>query len=301
MAANNLYMPLHWPDYSADTAHLTLIEHGAYLMLIRHYWTTSEPLPDDDKRLARILRIPESEWSAISGIIREFFDARDGLLHHGRIDAELQRACEKSAKAREAANRRHADVKQTQSERNAGAERPQSKGNANQVQDQVKENLPSGDTARKEGTPKKGRAKKAEEPLPADWEPTPQSMEEAGLILGPECANRELARFRNWASGENRRKANWQAAWRNWFTSEIAAKNARMWRENNRGGVNTLTAIATGTYFGGTGNDFADFDFASGHRADDRTGRIAGPVSRSADREGSGEILDLRPSGSESS
>ena len=46
------YYERHLGDYSKDTAHLTMLEDGAYLLLIMDYWTNG-PLPDDDAALAR--------------------------------------------------------------------------------------------------------------------------------------------------------------------------------------------------------------------------------------------------------
>ena len=88
------WMPLNVADYLADTAHLGPAEHGAYLLLIMHYWQHGG-LPDNDRRLARIARMSEEEWVGVRDTIAEFF--REGWQHK-RIDQELADAYDLTAK-----------------------------------------------------------------------------------------------------------------------------------------------------------------------------------------------------------
>lgn len=90
------WMPIYVADYLADTGHLSAAEHGAYLMLIMHYWANGG-LPCDDRKLARIARMSDREWSKARPTIVEFFET--GWTHK-RIDAELVKSEEKSAAAR---------------------------------------------------------------------------------------------------------------------------------------------------------------------------------------------------------
>jgi uncharacterized protein YdaU (DUF1376 family) len=71
--------------------HLSLAEDGAYSRLLRFYYKTRVPLPDDDRALAAIARVSGAEWDAIKETIRAFFKPRRGRLHHKRCDAELDR------------------------------------------------------------------------------------------------------------------------------------------------------------------------------------------------------------------
>lgn len=87
------WMPLYIADYRADTAHLSAAEHGAYLLLIMHYWSTGG-LPDDDRQLARIACMTTGEWKRSKPVVQAFF--HDGWKH-GRIDKELKRTAEVSA------------------------------------------------------------------------------------------------------------------------------------------------------------------------------------------------------------
>ena len=121
------YMPFYFSDYFADTAHLTMEEHGAYFLLIANYWQTGKPLPDDDAILARICRTSLRKFKLTSTILKQFFENRDGLLYHPRIEVELQKVRQKSDKTRSSAKarwekqscERNANALPTQSGRNA--------------------------------------------------------------------------------------------------------------------------------------------------------------------------------------
>jgi len=54
-------MPLFVADYRSKTSHLSAAQHGAYLLLIMHYWETGG-LPSDDGALARVASMSPSEW-----------------------------------------------------------------------------------------------------------------------------------------------------------------------------------------------------------------------------------------------
>ena len=82
------WMPFYPCDYLVDTGHLSTLEHGAYLLLIMHYWMKGG-LPDNEQQLARICRLPDYRWRKIRETIA-------GLFHHGwkhkRIDEEIAKA-----------------------------------------------------------------------------------------------------------------------------------------------------------------------------------------------------------------
>lgn len=88
MAKHRRWMPLDVADYIGDTQHLTTVEHGAYLLLIMHYWQHGS-LPDDDQQLARITRLSPYLFQKFRTRLQKFF--RPGWRHK-RIDKELQRA-----------------------------------------------------------------------------------------------------------------------------------------------------------------------------------------------------------------
>jgi uncharacterized protein YdaU (DUF1376 family) len=131
MSRTDTWMPLYIGDYLADTMSLEAREHGAYLLLIMHYWRNG-PLPDDDRSLAGIARVDRKTWCADTGpIIRAFFTPADGKLHHKRIDAERQSAQELADKRRAAAEARWGSgKKQKQAKDGSGGEQLDSKSDA---------------------------------------------------------------------------------------------------------------------------------------------------------------------------
>ena len=101
----NLWMPMYWGDYLRDTGHLNAQEHGAYLMLIAHYWSTGRALPDDDAMLAKVARVSPTIWKKIRPTIANFFEVENGFWGHKRIEREL---CEAGDRKEYAVNRARA-------------------------------------------------------------------------------------------------------------------------------------------------------------------------------------------------
>jgi len=99
MSGADKFMPMYWGDYARDTGHLNNAGHGAYLMLIKHYWGSGRPLPDDDAQLWRIACCDSvGAWKKLRPVIEPFFRVADGLWRHGRVDRELVKAAERYEK-----------------------------------------------------------------------------------------------------------------------------------------------------------------------------------------------------------
>src|SRR5215510_13265931 len=90
--SNRPWMPLYIADYLSDTRHLTTIQHGAYLLLIMHYWRTGG-LPNDDAQLARIAQMTCPNWVRwMRPKLEPLFVIASGRRHHKRIDQELAKS-----------------------------------------------------------------------------------------------------------------------------------------------------------------------------------------------------------------
>lgn len=83
------WMPLYVGDYLADTMHLSTLEHGAYLLLLMHYWRTG-PIANDDATLQKISGVSPHLWtkSFVGSTIKKFFVVEGGYLIHKRVEAE---------------------------------------------------------------------------------------------------------------------------------------------------------------------------------------------------------------------
>ncbi|MDO8874637.1 MAG: DUF1376 domain-containing protein [Pseudolabrys sp.] len=64
---------LHIGDYLRRTRHMTAWEHGAFLMLIMHYWSTGG-LPQEDAQLAIVAGMTMKEWQKRKEIIAALFE-----------------------------------------------------------------------------------------------------------------------------------------------------------------------------------------------------------------------------------
>lgn len=87
----DIWMPLAIGDYLADTSHLDTTQHGAYLLLLMHYWRKG-PLPNDAEQLANITKLSKDAWSSQQAVLMNFFTlAEDGLWHQKRSDREREK------------------------------------------------------------------------------------------------------------------------------------------------------------------------------------------------------------------
>jgi uncharacterized protein YdaU (DUF1376 family) len=81
-------MAFYVSDYIADTMHLSATQHGAYLLLISHYWIHGG-LPTDEAMLQRIARMSAAEWAENRPTLAKFF--KEGW-RHSRIEREMEDA-----------------------------------------------------------------------------------------------------------------------------------------------------------------------------------------------------------------
>jgi uncharacterized protein YdaU (DUF1376 family) len=84
------YFPLYPTDFEADTAHLSIVEDGAFNRLLRLCWMTPGcSVPNDEAWILRRLRArSEDEIAAVRVVISEFFKVENGRLFSPRLRRE---------------------------------------------------------------------------------------------------------------------------------------------------------------------------------------------------------------------
>ena len=140
------YYERHLGDYARDTAHLSVLEHGVYTLLLDRYYATEQPIPAEQAhRVARARA--KDERAAVDAVLGEFFKLVDGAWRNARADAEIARYRDKRETARRSANARwkpsggncgtgadalpaHQPVDANASDQDADALRTHSEGNA---------------------------------------------------------------------------------------------------------------------------------------------------------------------------
>ncbi|SDV49086.1 YdaU family protein [Chitinasiproducens palmae] len=96
------YYPHHIGDYLAATAHLTMVEDGAYRRLMDLYYTHEQALPADVTRVCRLARaMTADERAAVQTILEEFFTLENSGWTHKRCEEEIKKAQAAADRARE--------------------------------------------------------------------------------------------------------------------------------------------------------------------------------------------------------
>jgi uncharacterized protein YdaU (DUF1376 family) len=240
-------MPLYVADYLADTSHLSTLEHGAYLLLLMHYWRQGK-LPSDDRQLAHVARMSLKQWLAIRPTIADFFN--EGWVH-SRVAREMDKANQKS-EARASAGSEGGKAKALKYK---GAPAAKASNMPEQtviktlpssslpdVTEDKSDDLPSPLGAAEQKATKQKRATR----LPADWRPSEKNRSDALRLGVPGSSVDRLAeRFRDYwtaKAGKDGAKLDWDATFRNWCSNEC---ERRGWAPMLADGDGPLTGDTT--------------------------------------------------------
>lgn len=100
------WMPIYWADYLADTTHLSQAQHGAYLLLIAHYWI-KQGLKNNRQYIYSIAQARDAESKrVVESVLEEFFELNGDFFVQKRIEKEIERSSEKYERRKAAADKR---------------------------------------------------------------------------------------------------------------------------------------------------------------------------------------------------
>ncbi len=250
--APDSFMPLNIGLYLADTAHLNVAEHGAYLLLLMAYWRHGGPLVDDDVELRNIAKMSPLKWKKSRKRIRAFFFSifigGQACLGQKRAELELRKALElhdKKSKAGIAGNiKRWGNRIADGSHSDPGANRKSIAdgiANASPVPIPLPLELktsnqssapPTASPSPKPPDPKpqsqpKGRRWTAEDEIPPNWTFEAERLR-AENNLPPINLPVENIKFTNYWIAKNGRAAahlDWKRTYLNWILNANGAKN----------------------------------------------------------------------------
>jgi uncharacterized protein YdaU (DUF1376 family) len=98
------YYARHLGDYAKDTAHLSMLEHGAYSLLLDRYYSTEQGIPQSQAyRVARARS--KEEKLAVDAVLDEFFILDNGIWINRRAEEEITKAKAKAKVAQENGSR----------------------------------------------------------------------------------------------------------------------------------------------------------------------------------------------------
>ena len=91
-ASAKLWMPVFIKDHKAFASTLSHLEHSAYTYLRFHLWMNEGSIIDDDKSIARELRLSVAQWKKIRGVLLAQCTIQGGRIFDPEIASEVDKA-----------------------------------------------------------------------------------------------------------------------------------------------------------------------------------------------------------------
>lgn len=223
-------------DYHKKAGRLSMVEHGAYTLLIDACYDR-ERFPTKEEAIDWCWARTAEEINAVTFVLGKFFDLVEGRYVQQRIQEEIEayRATalknKEIAERREEARRTKREQEDTKRERGVNEAPPNHKpltiNQEPEDQEQCAANATPGQAEPKPDGRKRGTR------LPDDWALSPELAAWAKAER-PELDDRMVQAmadsFRDfWISktGKDATKLNWDATWRNWVRNQRIGGNQR--------------------------------------------------------------------------
>lgn len=232
-------LPLSTSAYLADTQHLSLPQHGAYMLILMTMWRAGGWIDDDERKLATICKTTVKKWRQIAGDVRALLIVRDGKLSQKRLLSEVEIVLNMVSRNREngAAGGKAKALKNKELDLAPATVSPADRQSG---EDSALPSL----SVDSENKVKKGKGGIA---LPIDWRPSPDELS-YGFDLGfdQQAIDGMAEDMRLWArANANRavgRKADWVSTFKGWMRREADKRKPR----GRMVGERTMLDIAKG-------------------------------------------------------
>lgn len=78
-------------DYLRDTSRLSMLEHGAYTLLLDYYYADEKPLPSDEDEIYLMVRaMTPADRKAVNKVLGRYFTLESDGYHQKRADHEIE-------------------------------------------------------------------------------------------------------------------------------------------------------------------------------------------------------------------
>ena len=222
------YYRFYVGDYIRDTSKLSMLEHGAYGLMLHYYFAEELPLPLDRNEIYTMVRAMTPDGrKAVDKVLAKYFQLQADGYHNDRADQELFKAAPLIEAAR--INGAKGGRRKNPADNPTGSEKE-----SQQESEKEPSGIPSGQhtpttilhtpaTSPQPSTtnPQKSKADARATRLPADWVLPKEwggwAVKNRGWSAAQAHAVSE--EFRDyWIAkpGKDGRKLDWQATWRNW-------------------------------------------------------------------------------------
>lgn len=209
------FFKLYIGDYQRDTAHLSVTEHGAYMLMLQLFYATEKPLPTG-KVLHRMLRADgPADRAAIDEVARQFWVETDAGLVNDRAAIEIGKSDHQRAVNREMGKRGGRPRKTEQETDSVSGIKTEQETDSVLFREPINNPIQTPDTRHQTESERATRAQTARQGsrrAPEDFAP---DLDFARAKLPDLDAQAEAEKFRDFEFARPRK--DWPATWRNWI------------------------------------------------------------------------------------
>lgn len=90
--SNKHWFPMYPGDWLASTQHFTTEQHGAYLLLLMHYWSIQGAITSDREELRMVCKLSKHSFDKYFQNIMGKFSLKNEKYFHKRMDAEIAKS-----------------------------------------------------------------------------------------------------------------------------------------------------------------------------------------------------------------